>query len=197
MLIVGLTGGIGSGKTTVAKIFEVLGVPVYYADEEAKRIMNEDETVRSKLIILFGEETYINGKLNRAHIASIVFKDKTKLHQLNAIVHPVTIADSDRWMQSQTTLYAIKEAALIFESGSYKQLHYIIGVSSPVNLRIERVATRDNISKSEVEQRIQNQMSEDEKMKRCNFVIVNDEKQLLITQVLKVHENLIARMDNG
>lgn len=192
MLIIGLTGGIGSGKTTVAKIFEVLGIPVYYADEEAKRIMNEDETIRSKLMVLFGEETYINGKLNRSHIASIVFKDITKLDQLNAIVHPVTIADSDRWMQSQSTPYAIKEAALIFESGSYKQLDFVIGVSSPVELRIKRVITRDNISRSEVERRIQNQMSEEEKMKRCHFVIINDEEQLMIPQVLKVHEKLIG-----
>ncbi len=195
MLIIGLTGGIGSGKTTVAKIFEVLGIPVYYADEEAKRIMNEDEIIRSKLIVLFGEETYINGKLNRSHIASIVFKDTTKLDQLNAIVHPVTIADSDRWMQSQSTPYAIKEAALIFESGSYKQLDFVIGVSSPVELRIKRVITRDNISRSEVERRIQNQMSEEEKMKRCHFVIINDEEQLMIPQVLKVHEKLIG--ENG
>jgi dephospho-CoA kinase len=191
MLIIGLTGGIGSGKTTVAKIFEVLGIPVYYADEEAKRIMNEDETIRSKLIVLFGEETYINGKLNRSHIASIVFKDTKKLDQLNAIVHPVTIADSDRWMQSQNTLYAIKEAALIFESGSYKKLDYVIGVSSPVDLRIQRVINRDKISKSEVERRIHNQMPEKEKMKRCHFVIVNDEAQLMMPQVLKVHNKLV------
>jgi dephospho-CoA kinase len=195
MLIIGLTGGIGSGKTTVAKIFEVLGIPVYYADEEAKRIMNEDETIRSKLIVLFGEETYINGKLNRSHIASIVFKDTKKLDQLNAIVHPVTIADSDRWMQSQNTPYAIKEAALIFESGSYKQLDYVIGVSSPLELRIQRVINRDKISKSEVERRIRNQMSEEEKMKLCDFIILNDKEQLVIPQVLKLHERLVR--ENG
>ncbi len=191
MLVIGLTGGIGSGKSTVATIFEVLGIPVYYADEAAKRIMNEDETLRSKLIELFGEESYRNGTLNRPYIASVVFADKEKLHQLNAVVHPVTIADGDRWMKAQTTPYAIKEAALIFESESYKQLDYVIGVSSPVDLRIKRVIARDNISKSEVERRIQNQMPEEEKMKRCNFIIFNNEEKLLIPQVLKVHEEIM------
>ncbi len=192
MLIIGLTGGIGSGKSTVAKIFEVLGIPVYYADEEAKRIMNEDETIRSKLIVLFGEESYSGGKLNRPHIASIVFGDKEKLHQLNEIVHPVTIADSDRWMQSQTTPYAIKEAALIFESGSYKQLDYVIGVSSPIELRIQRVINRDNISKPEVARRIQNQMPEEDKIKRCHFVLNNNEEQLVVPQVLELHKKLVG-----
>jgi dephospho-CoA kinase len=190
MLIVGLTGGIGSGKTTVAKVFESIGIPVYYADNEARRIMNEDEALITHLIALFGDEAYNNGILNRRYISSIVFKDKEKLNQLNAIVHPLAIADSDRWMLAQTTPYAIKEAALLFESDSYKQLNYIIGVSSPVELRIKRVMARDNISKQDVERRIGNQMSEEEKMKRCDFVILNDEKELIIPQVLKIHEQL-------
>jgi len=195
MLTIGLTGGIGSGKTTVAKIFEVLGIPVYYADEEAKRIMNEDETLRTKIIALFGDEAYSNGVLNRRHISAIVFKDKGKLQQLNAIVHPVTIADSDRWFRSQTTPYAIKEAALIFESGSNKRLDYVIGVSSPIDLRIKRVMSRDNVSKSEIERRIQNQMSEEEKMKLCDFLIFNDEEQLMIPQVLALHERFVRIKD--
>jgi dephospho-CoA kinase len=190
MIIVGLTGGIGSGKTTVAKVFESIGIPVYYADNEARRIMNGDEALITHLIALFGDEAYNNGILNRRYISSIVFKDKEKLNQLNAIVHPLTIADSDRWMLAQTTPYAIKEAALLFESDSYKQLNYIIGVSSPVELRIKRVMARDNISKQDVERRIGNQMSEEEKMKRCDFVILNDEKELIIPQVLKIHEQL-------
>jgi dephospho-CoA kinase len=190
MIIVGLTGGIGSGKTTVAKVFESIGIPVYYADNEARRIMNGDEALITHLIALFGDEAYNNGILNRRYISSIVFKDKEKLNQLNAIVHPLAIADSDRWMLAQTTPYAIKEAALLFESDSYKQLNYIIGVSSPVELRIKRVMARDNISKQDVERRIGNQMSEEEKMKRCDFVILNDEKELIIPQVLKIHEQL-------
>jgi dephospho-CoA kinase len=188
MLIIGLTGGIGSGKTTVAKIFEVLGIPVYYADQEAKRIMNEDDTLRVALTRLFGPAAYSNGVLNRRYISSIVFEDKDKLAQLNAIVHPVTIADSDRWMKAQTTPYAIKEAALLFESKSYQQLHYVIGVSSPLQLRIKRVMLRDAITELEVQRRINNQMPEEDKMKRCDFVIINDEEHLMIPQVLRLHE---------
>src|SRR6218665_3221167 len=130
-LRVGLTGGIGSGKTTVAKIFETLGIPVYYADERAKAIMNEDESLRQKIIALFGPEAYQSHQLNRGYIAAQVFNNKEKLDMLNSIVHPATIADGDRWMQQQTTPYAIKEAALIFEAGVNKHLDYVIGVTAP------------------------------------------------------------------
>lgn len=193
MLLIGLTGGIGSGKTTVAKVFEVLGIPVYYADEQAKRIMNEDELVREKIKTLFGEESYEKGKLNRSYIASIVFKDAEKLRLLNSVVHPATIADGEQWMKMQTTPYAIKEAALIFESGSNKQLDYVIGVSSPGQLRMARVMARDSITDAEVKRRMQNQMPEEEKINLCDFVIVNDEQQLIIPQVLEIHGTLVQR----
>ena len=190
MLLIGLTGGIGSGKTTVAGIFEVLGIPVYYADLEAKRIMNEDKHLRSQLTELFGKEIYVNGSLNRSQIAAIVFKDKEKLRQLNALVHPATIADSERWMKAQKSPYALKEAALIFESGSNSKLDYVIGVYSPIEMRIKRVMERDSISAAEVERRMLNQMQEDYKMNLCDFVIFNDEQQLLIPQVTALHEKL-------
>ena len=190
MLLIGLTGGIGSGKTTVAGIFEVLGIPVYYADLEAKRIMNEDKHLRSQLTELFGKEVYVNGSLNRSQIAAIVFKDKEKLRQLNALVHPATIADSERWMKAQKSPYALKEAALIFESGSNSKLDCVIGVYSPIEMRIKRVMERDSISAAEVERRMLNQMQEDDKMNLCDFVIFNDEQQLLIPQVTALHEKL-------
>ncbi len=191
MLTVGLTGGIGSGKTTVARIFEVIGIPVYYADLEAKRIMNEDKHLRSQLTELFGKEVYVNGSLNRSHLAAFVFKDKDSLRQLNALVHPVTIADSERWMKAQSSPYALKEAAIIFESGSDSKLDYVIGVSSPIELRIKRVMERDSISAAQVERRMQNQMQEDDKMNLCDFVIFNNEQQLLIPQVMALHEKLV------
>lgn len=190
MLLIGLTGGIGSGKTTVAGIFEVLGIPVYYADLEAKRIMNEDKHLRSQLTELFGKEVYVNGSLNRSQIAAIVFNDKEKLRQLNALVHPATIADSERWMKAQKSPYALKEAALIFESGSNSKLDCVIGVYSPIEMRIKRVMERDSISAAEVERRMLNQMQEDDKMNLCDFVIFNDEQQLLIPQVTALHEKL-------
>ena len=195
MLKIGLTGGIGSGKSTVAKVFEVLGIPVYYADEEAKRLMNEDEVLKEKIQEFFGTESYTNGLLNRKYIADIVFHDPKKLEQLNALVHPLTINDANNWLQQQTTPYAIKEAALIFETGIHEYLDYVIGVYAPAPLRIQRVMERDNISLEAVMARMSKQMDEEEKMRLCNFVINNDEQQLLIPQVLALHEKLMAAPD--
>ena len=190
MLKIGLTGGIGSGKTTVARIFEILGIPVYYADTEAKRIMNEDETLRQQIIGLFGKDAYVDNTLNRSYIASMVFNHRSKLDSLNALVHPVTVADSETWMERQNAPYAIKEAALIFEASADKALDYVIGVSAPELLRIQRVTGRDNVTHEEVERRMKNQINEEEKMKLCDFVIINDERSLVIPQVLDLHEML-------
>ena len=192
MLKVGLTGGIGSGKTTVARLFELLAIPVYYADNRAKEIMNTDPVLREKISALFGEQAYAGNELNRSYISSIAFKEKDKLLALNALVHPVTIADSEQWMQSQRTPYAIKEAALIFESKVNLQLDYVIGVFAPVILRMQRITARDPISPEEAERRMKNQMDEDEKMALCDFVIINDETQAVIPQVLSLHEKLLT-----
>ncbi len=189
-LKIGITGGIGSGKTTVARIFEVLGIPVYYADEAAKRIMNEDETVKQGIIRLFGPAAYADGRLNRAHLASLVFADKKKLAALNALVHPATIRNSHQWMQRQSGPYALREAALIFESGSQGCLDYVIGVFAPVELRIRRTMERDRISRQQVEERMDRQINETIKMRLCDFVIVNDGNQALIPQVLNLHDQL-------
>ena len=190
-LKIGITGGIGSGKTTVARIFEVLGIPVYYADDAAKRIMNEDVHLRQEIIKNFGEQSYIDGKLNREFLASIVFHDKKKLAVLNALVHPATIRNSIQWMKCQTAPYAIREAALIFESGVQDQLDYVIGVSAPPELRIERAMQRDNLTRQQVLDRMDRQINETIKMRLCDFVIVNDAKKPVIAQVLKLHEKLI------
>jgi dephospho-CoA kinase len=196
MLKIGLTGGIGCGKTTVAHIFEVLGIPVYYADDAAKKLMNEDNNLQQQIIEAFGEESYFNGKINRTYLSAQVFSDTEKTKKINSIVHPVTIADADNWMHKQTTKYAIKEAALIFEAKADKHLDVIIGVQSPLLLRIQRVMHRDNISENAVIARIQKQMNEDEKMSLCDFIIVNDEKQLLIPQVVALHEKIIENLQN-
>jgi dephospho-CoA kinase len=191
MISIGLTGGIGSGKSTVARIFNVLGIPVYYADDAAKRIMNQDPEVKKKMLLHFGEQSYgENGLLNRAYIASQVFNDPERLALLNSITHPATIADAAQWMQRQTGPYAIKEAALLFESGSAADLDYIIGVYSPTALRIQRIMHRDKITREEVLQRMQRQIDERIKMKLCDFVVVNDEQQLLIPQVMALDEKL-------
>src|SRR5436190_18360665 len=171
MLKVGITGGIGSGKSTVAKVFEVLGIPVYYADDAAKRLMNEDEELKEKILQHFGNDMYTNGKLDRKQMAELVFSSPVKLDQLNKLVHPATIADAENWMKRQTSAYTLKEAALIFESGAQENLDSVIGVSAPAPLRMQRAIKRDNIKKEEVIARMDKQMDETIKMKLCNFVI--------------------------
>jgi len=191
MLKIGLTGGIGSGKTTVAKVFETLGIPVYYADDAAKRLMNTDDELKAGVISHFGEAAYVNGELDRKYLAGIVFNNKEKLDLLNSLTHPVTIRDAEDWMNRQTSPYAIKEAALLFESGAAEKLDYIIGVYAPQHIRIKRVMQRDSLSTEEVLKRISRQIDEEMKMKLCNFVITNNDQELVLPQVMKLHEQFV------
>lgn len=191
MLRVGITGGIGSGKSIVARVFENLGIPVYNADTAAKRLMEEDPELRASISFLFGECAYLNGKLNRSYISSVVFRDHNKLEALNALVHPVTIREGEAWMKKQESPYAIKEAALIFESGTQSQLDLVIGVSAPRHIRIQRVIQRDNVTREDVLKRMNNQISETIKMRLCDHVIINDDAQLVIPQVLLLHNELL------
>lgn len=192
VLRVGLTGGIGSGKSTVAQIIEVFGIPVYYADIAAKKLMNENKELKQAIIENFGKEAYANEILNRKYISSIVFSDPKKLELLNSIVHPATVKDGESWMDRQTTPYAIHEAALIFEANVFDRLDYVIGVSSPAELRIKRAMERDNVTREEIVKRMTKQLDEEIKMSKCDFLIINDEQQLLIPQVMELHEKLTA-----
>lgn len=192
MLRIGLTGGIGSGKTTVAQIFEVLGIPVYYADVEAKRLMNTNTVLKNSILKNFGEESYKDGMLNRAYISSVVFNDPAKLKLLNSLVHPVTMKDGENWLNNQTTAYAIHEAALVFEAGVNKRMDHVIGVFAPQTIRVKRVMERDNLSEEDILHRMNRQMDEEKKMKLYDFVLTNDEQQLLVPQVLELHEKLLA-----
>lgn len=193
-LKVGVTGGIGSGKTTVCKIFEFLGIPVYYADDRAKALMSEDSKVIKAIRSLFGPEAYQrNGNLNRNYIAAIVFEDKEKLAALNSIVHPAVFADGEEWNKLQSnTPYTIKEAALLFESGGYKTLDKVITVTAPKEVRIKRVMSRDGLSRSAVLSRIKNQMPDEEKKRLADFIIYNGGNHSLIQQVWQIHQKLEA-----
>jgi dephospho-CoA kinase len=192
MLKIGLTGGIGSGKSTVAGIFSSLGIPVYDADKAAKKIMNTSQGIREKIIEKFGAEAYANGNLNRTFLSLKVFNNEESLKFLNTLVHPITIDDANNWFQKQKTKYAIKEAALIFESHSNQYLDYVVGVSSPTELRIKRTMDRDHINAEKVIERMKKQMDEPEKMERCDFIINNNGKESVISQVLDLHVKLFG-----
>lgn len=192
MLKVGITGGIGSGKTTVCKVFKILGVPVYNADIEAKKILDNDEEVKANTLQVFGNEILgKNGFIERPQLAGIVFKDPEKLKHLNNIIHPAVARHFETWLEtSQSANYILKEAAILFESNSNKMLDKIITVVAPTELRIKRAMERDNTKRETIEQRINNQMSDEEKVKRSNYVINNDEMELLIPQIIKIHQQL-------
>jgi dephospho-CoA kinase len=189
-IIIGLTGGIGSGKSTVAKIFAQLGIPVLDADATAKAIMNEDRSVKTKLIELFGEDAYKENQLNRPYIAQLVFEDAFKLQQLNAIIHPITIQYAKDWASKQSAPYVIKEAALFFESGSSEGVEKIIGVTAPKHIRIQRVMQRDQMTREDVIKRMEHQLEDSLKMKLCDWVIQNDDMHLLIPQILAIHQEI-------
>jgi dephospho-CoA kinase len=203
-VIIGLTGGIGSGKSTIAKVFENLGVPIFDADASAKHIMNTSSAIKEKLIETFGPEVYTmqnnhqgeveSSSLNRSFLSKIVFADPTKLELLNAIVHPITIKAAMDWAAAQTAPYVIKEAALFFESGSSLGTYKIIGVNAPKAVRIHRVMKRDNCTKEEVEKRMANQIEESLKMKLCDWVIINDAQQLVLPQVVALHQQILSSL---
>ena len=195
MLKIGITGGIGAGKSTVAGIFKVLGVPVFDADVTAKNILNSDPELREQVAAAFGSETYKNGLLDRKYLATLVFNNPDQLAKLKALVHPATIKAANAWTkhwEEQGSPYIVKEAALLFEAGTNVGLDSIIGVTAPQDLRIARVMARDNITREEVLKRMQHQIDDTEKMKRCNIVLDNNEKALLIPQVLALHQQFIS-----
>jgi dephospho-CoA kinase len=193
MLKVGITGGIGSGKTTVCQVFKTLGIPVLHADEAGRYLMENDALVIDGIKMLFGEAVYKAGVLDREQVSNIVFKRPGILEQLNTIVHPATIRYGRQWMEAQQGPYAIKEAAIFFESGSYTEMDVMIGVYAPRKIRILRATKRDNVPQEKILKRMSHQMSELEKMKRCHHVITNDGKKAIIPQVMLIHEKLLAQ----
>jgi len=190
MKVVGLTGGIGSGKSTVAKLFAKKSVPVYNADDEAKALMNRSKIIFRKLRALLGEDAYINKKLNRPYVAQQVFNNTERLQQLNAIVHPKVGQHFKRWLKKQEGPYCIREAAILFESGSAGDCDYIILVTAPKNIRIDRVIQRDGSKASQVEARMQHQWSDEKKAKLASVVIENIDLKITQKEVNKLHTYL-------
>ncbi|QJD94438.1 dephospho-CoA kinase [Mucilaginibacter robiniae] len=195
MLKIGITGNIGSGKTTVSKVFELLGIPVFYADVHAKNVMTADPELIASLMQTFGSAAYLpDGSLNRKYIAGIVFNNEVELQKLNALVHPAVFRAFDSWASQQNQApYLLKEAALLFESGSNQACDFTIVVTAPTTMRINRVMQRDRISETEAESRNAKQMQEDDKIKLANFTICNDNSKLVIPQVLALHEQFLAK----
>lgn len=193
MIRVGITGGIGTGKSTVAKVFSSLGIPFLDADRLAKEIVENDESLRKKIVDEFGSDSYTStGKYNRTFIANIVFNDKAKLQTLNSIVHPAVIDYSNRWaLEHQGNAYVLKEAALMFESGSYKYNDVNILVMAPLELRIQRLKLRDHATEEEILKRINAQMSDEEKKKFSDKIIINDEHHSIIEQVMQLHQEFL------
>lgn len=192
-IIVGITGGIGSGKTTISKYFEELGIPVYHADAEAKALMNRSKVIRRKLILLFGENAYTSLGLTKDYLRSQIFKDKTLLKKMNAIVHPKVGSHFKRWLKKQDAPYILKEVAIIFENNLESQYNYIITVVADEKERIKRVVKRDNISETAIKAIIKNQLSDKEKILKSDFVIKNNNLKDAQSQALKIHKNLINK----
>lgn len=196
-MIVGLTGGIGSGKTTAGSIFRQLGIPVYLADDRAKSLMHQDEDLRLALRSLLGGEIVPDQGLDRAAMARVIFGDQDLLDQVNALVHPAVKADFQSWYSRQQSPYVIREAAILFESGAYRDCEKIILVTAPRELRIQRVMDRNGETREGVESRMKRQWPEEDKISRADYLLNNDQNHMLIPQILHIHEDLIRRANSG
>ncbi|MCA0133084.1 dephospho-CoA kinase [Winogradskyella alexanderae] len=191
MVIVGITGGIGSGKTTIAKYMSTFGIPLYIADEEAKALMNRSKVIKRKLIQLFGEEAYKNEELNRPYLAKKIFTDKSLLSQMNAIVHPKVASHFKRWLKKQNAPYVLKEAAIIFENNLQDNYDYIITVIADEELRRKRIMSRDNTNKEKIDAIIKNQWVDAKKIQLSDFVITNNDLEKAKEEAIKIHKQLL------
>ncbi|MDQ2177211.1 dephospho-CoA kinase [Marinifilum sp. D714] len=192
MLKIGLTGGIGTGKSIVAEVFKLLGIPVYVSDKEAKRLMLESDEIRAKLIERFGPDVYTEDLyLNRKYLSDIIFNNPKALQDINAIVHPVVRNDFQSWSENQQSPYVIQESAILFDTGLYKNFDKIICVTADEELRIKRVMDRDGVDINAVKERMKNQISESEKIEKSNFVIYNN-SDLILPQIMEIHKELLG-----
>lgn len=187
----GITGGIGSGKTSVCRVFKVLRIPVFSADFEAKNIMDNDDSVKLRINSIAGKELYVSGILDRAELASLIFNNKLLLDKVNSLIHPIVFENFRKWESKQDAPYVIMEAAILFESGAWEIVDKVATVVAPVDQRIERIMQRNNLTREQIIMRIKSQMDDEEKVKRSDYVIQNSEKDMIIPAILKIHEDLI------
>jgi len=188
----GITGGIGSGKTSVCKVFEVLGIGVFSADREAQRIMDNDQDIINGINVVAGKDLYINGSLNRTELASIIFKDKNILMKVNSLIHPAVFENFKKWTLMQSSPYVIIEAAILFESGGTEFVDRIATVVAPVEQRIKRVIQRNKLSEEQVMDRMRNQMDDQERIKKSDFIIQNSENDMIIPSILTIHNEILT-----
>jgi len=191
----GVTGGIGSGKTSVCRMFNVLGIPVFSADPEAQKIMNEDDRIKKGINKIAGKDVYHGGRLDRMALASLIFNDSESLRKVNALVHPVVFDHFLQWAENQTTPYVIMEAAILFESGASKLVDRVATIVAPLEERISRVTRRNQLTREQVMERIRNQMTDEERIKRSDYVISNSENEMIIPVILQIHEDLLTHLN--
>jgi len=187
----GITGGIGSGKSSVCRVFGVLGIPVFYADAEAKSIMDNDAGIMSEINSLTGRDMYHEGILDRKRLASLIFNDQKLLHEVNSLVHPVVFRNFAIWADSQSAPYVIMEAAILFESGGYKLVDKIATIVAPVEERIGRVMKSNMLTRNQVLERIRNQMDDEERIKQSDYIIRNAENDMIIPAILEIHREIL------
>jgi dephospho-CoA kinase len=190
----GITGGIGSGKTSVCRVFNVLGIPVFSADYEAQKIMNEDRKIKKGVNGIAGKNIYHDGKLDRMELASLIFNDPVSLKKVNALVHPVVFDHFIQWAEKQTAPYVIMEAAILFESGGSKLVDRVATIVAPVEERISRVTLRNKLTREQVMDRIRNQMTDEERIKRSDYVINNSENEMIIPVILKINDDILTHL---
>lgn len=190
-LKLGVTGGIGSGKTTVCKVFGVLGIPVFSADDEAKRILDSDREIQIKINLLAGKDLFSSGKLDRPALAKMIFNNKELLEKVNSIIHPAVFRSFGEWFNQQYSPYSIMEAAILFESGAFRFMDKIVTVVTPLDERIERLVSGNRLTKEEINERIKNQIDDDSRIKQSDFIISNSENDLIIPSIIGIHEEML------
>lgn len=190
-LKLGVTGGIGSGKTTVCKVFGVLGIPVFSADDEAKRILDSDREIQIKINLLAGKDLFSSGKLDRPALAKMIFNNKELLEKVNSIIHPAVFRSFGEWFNQQYSPYSIMEAAILFESGAFRFMDKIVTVVTPLDERIERLVSGNRLTREQINERIKNQIDDDSRIKQSDFIISNSENDLIIPSIIGIHEEML------